>query len=119
MRVPLLCICSLSLALTLLSPGSLQAQNANQAADIAALRTQLEALRTEYQTRIQDLERQLQAIQTQLTAAPPAGAAAVAAPAGQSVTGGSVSNAKVFNPDIAVIGDFLGAAGHNSVNPTP
>jgi hypothetical protein len=25
----------------------------------------------------------------------------------------------VFNPDIAVIGDFLGAAGHNSVNPSP
>src|SRR3954451_15454903 len=33
--------------------------------------------------------------------------------------GSSVSNAKVFNPDIAVIGDFLGAAGTNDVNPTP
>src|SRR4051812_3102905 len=32
--------------------------------------------------------------------------------------GSSVSNAKVFNPDIAVIGDFLGAAGTNDVNPT-
>jgi len=107
------------LALTLLSPASLQAQNPNQAADIAALRAQLDALRTEYQARIQDLERQLQAIQTQLNAAPAAGAANVAAPAGQAVTGGSVSNAKVFNPDIAVIGDFLGAAGRNRVNPTP
>lgn len=26
---------------------------------------------------------------------------------------------KIFNPDIAVIGDFLGAAGENPVNPTP
>src|SRR6478672_3875182 len=33
--------------------------------------------------------------------------------------GSSVSNAKVFNPDIAVIGDFLGAAGTNDVHPTP
>src|SRR3954465_5969173 len=33
--------------------------------------------------------------------------------------GSSVSNAKVFNPDIAVIGDFLGAAGRNRVNPQP
>jgi hypothetical protein len=30
-----------------------------------------------------------------------------------------VSGAKVFNPDIAVIGDFLGAAGRNLVNPNP
>ena len=119
MRVPLLCICAFLLALTLLSPASLEAQNANQAADIAALRAQLEALRTEYQTRIQDLERQLQTIQTQLAAAPPAAGAALASTAGQGVTGGSVSNAKVFNPDIAVIGDFLGAAGRNTVNPTP
>jgi len=33
--------------------------------------------------------------------------------------GSSVNNSKVFNPDIAVIGDFLGAAGTNDVNPTP
>src|SRR5207249_4414346 len=36
-----------------------------------------------------------------------------------AVTGSTVSNAKVFNPDIAVIGDFLGAAGSNRVNPGP
>jgi hypothetical protein len=39
--------------------------------------------------------------------------------ASQAVTGGSVSNSKVFNPDIAVIGDFLGAFGSNRVNPDP
>lgn len=110
MKVPLFCILSFSLGLALVSPVSVQAQNASQAADIAALRAQLDAIRTEYQARIQGLETQLQAIQMQLTAAPPAG---------QSVTGGSVSNAKVFNPDIAVIGDFLGAAGRNTVNPAP
>ncbi|MCU1385045.1 MAG: hypothetical protein JWL71_3742 [Acidobacteria bacterium] len=42
-------------------------------------------------------------------------------PAGEPPTtlGSAVSNAKVFNPDIAVIGDFLGAAGTNKVNPVP
>jgi hypothetical protein len=30
-----------------------------------------------------------------------------------------LSNSKVFNPDIAVIGDFLGASGRNEVNPSP
>jgi len=33
--------------------------------------------------------------------------------------GGALTNAKVFNPDMAVIGDFLGAAGKNEVNPSP
>jgi len=119
MRVPLLCFCSISFVLAVLIPASLQAQNATPAADIASLRAQLDALRTEYQTRIQDLEKQLQAIQTQLAGAQAPAGAAVVAPAGQSVTGGSVSNAKVFNPDIAVIGDFLAAAGRNPVNPAP
>src|SRR5207245_11511633 len=33
--------------------------------------------------------------------------------------GAAVSGAKVFNPDMAVIGDFLGAAGRNQVNRNP
>ena len=35
------------------------------------------------------------------------------------VYGSSITGSKVFNPDIAVIGDFLGAAGRNTVNPDP
>jgi hypothetical protein len=35
------------------------------------------------------------------------------------VYGATVGNAKVFNPDMAVIGDFLGAAGRNTLNPSP
>jgi hypothetical protein len=58
-------------------------------------------------------------------AAPPAaevptGTAGAGGPTGTlPVYGSTVGGAKVFNPDIAVIGDFLGAAGHNSVNPQP
>ncbi len=117
MRASLLSVWSFSLALVLLSPISVSAQNPAQAADLAALRAQLDALRTEYQTRIQDLERQLQAIQAQLAAAP--AVAETPAPVSAAVTGSSVGNAKVFNPDISVIGNFIGAAGSNKVSPDP
>ena len=50
----------------------------------------------------------------------PPGAAGAGGPAGAlPVYGAGVAGSKVFNPDIAVIGDFLGAAGHNPVNPSP
>jgi hypothetical protein len=33
--------------------------------------------------------------------------------------GGATSNAKLLNPDISLIGDFIGTAGHNNVSPSP
>ena len=46
------------------------------------------------------------------TALVPAGAAGATGPAGSLPVYGNVSaGSKIFNPDIAVIGDFLGAAG--------
>ena len=47
---------------------------------------------------------------------PPAPATPPEAP---PTLGSAVSTSKVFNPDIAVIGDFLGAVGKNDVNPVP
>ena len=35
------------------------------------------------------------------------------------VYGGATSNAKLLNPDISMIGDFIGAVGRNRVNPFP
>jgi hypothetical protein len=35
------------------------------------------------------------------------------------VYGPAAASSKIFNPDIAVIGDFLGAAGSNRLNPAP
>jgi hypothetical protein len=32
--------------------------------------------------------------------------------------GGATSNAKLLNPDISLIGDFIGTAGHNNVSPS-
>src|SRR5206468_5831338 len=54
------------------------------------------------------------------TAQVPPGAEGAGGPTGAlPVYGGSVAGSKVFNPDIAVIGDFLGAAGRNPVQPDP
>ena len=33
--------------------------------------------------------------------------------------GGATSNAKLLNPDIGLIGDFIGTAGHNPASPSP
>ena len=81
---------------------------------------------------LENMVRELKAAQGQpaAAAAPPAAvpaqpaAAAQAAPAEveqppQVSTGGATSMAKALNPDISVIGDFLGAAGHNSIRGTP
>ena len=58
--------------------------------------------------------------------APPTPTASPASPAPASpqatqtqVFGGASSNAKLLNPDISLIGDFIGAAGHNTVSPSP
>ena len=50
----------------------------------------------------------------------PAGAAGVEGPQGAlPVYGNPAASSKIFNPDIAVIGNFLGAVGKNDVNPGP
>ena len=106
--------------LLLLAPAGLAAQATSEevAARLAALEERLRALEAELAA--------LKAGQ----AAPPAAAApvaSVAAPAGAPggpsgqlpVYGGQGALAKILNPDISVIGDFIGAAGKNSVNPFP
>src|SRR5207247_1761999 len=123
--------------ITLVSDGSAQTSTV---AEIDALRAGIDALKADYDQRLQALERQFAALQSQAqpapatqtpatTAAPPqtadvpAGAQGAGGPAGQlPVYGGATAGSKIFNPDIAVIGDFLGAAGaagSNNVNPDP
>ncbi len=124
----------------ILIPGASAAlAQAPTAADLNALRSQMDSLKADYEKRIQALESQLQALQSQLQTAPkPEAAVAAAAPEQQPaaqvppgaqgaggpggalpVYGGGSAASKVFNPDIAVIGDFLGAAGSNKMNPDP
>jgi hypothetical protein len=97
---------------------------AQQPSDAAAIRAEVTRLRQE----LDALETRLAAIEGGASAAPaPAPVAApsqAAVPEGAALpvygtVGGAVSGAKVFNPDMAVIGDFLGAGGSNKVAPSP
>jgi hypothetical protein len=114
---------------------------AAQAADAQQVQQQIDQLRQEFNQRISALEAQLAALQGGQPApapvpsppetgeaAPPAAPASATAevppgaglPAGALPVYGTASPAsKVFNPDIAVIGDFLGAAGRNTTDPQP
>jgi hypothetical protein len=100
--------------------------------EIDQLRKDFDALKQQYGDRLTALETKLASAEgttpppTAPAAAPQAAAAPIPpaampqdAPGTGQVLGASVSNAKVFNPDIAVIGDFLGAAGSNPVRPDP
>ena len=108
-------------ALLMTSPTLFAQGAAPQAADLAAIRAQIDSLRADYDKKIQDLQKQLddfQARQANLTPAPPA-AETPSPAAASSITGSSVSAGKGFNPDISVIGDFIGTTGSNQVNPSP
>ena len=110
-----------------------QAQEMREELD--KLRKEFESIRDAYGARLAALESKLTAIGA--PAGTPAQAAAApvpptvlveaqvptGAPAGPSgappVSGSSGAISKVFNPDMAVIGNFVGAAGKNTVNPLP
>jgi len=100
-------------------PGSVSPQGASadpQALlrEIARLRQELEDVRKTYGDRLTALEAQLTAVVASQTAAPAVPPApeppAPAAPPASS---------KVFNPDVAVIGNVMGTAGSNPVAPSP
>ena len=122
--------------IALMLPGGTRTASA-QDADVQALRQEIEALRA----RLASLEAKVAGAAPPATlggepAAEPAaqpspqgagqtvevppGAAGAGGPTGSLPLYGTASAAsKIFNPDIAVIGDFLGAAGRNTVNPSP
>jgi hypothetical protein len=98
-------------------PAPPQVENADPQAmlrEIARLRQEIEDLRNSYSARLAALETQVTALAALQAAAAPVPPqpepAAPAAPAASS---------KVFNPDIAVIGNAMGAAGRNAVAPSP
>ena len=105
--------------------------------ELNRLRAEFEAIRESYGARLSALEAKLGGGQTTGTAAaptpgaPPAPGAPPTAdvPAGAAGAGGPQSplpvygstsaSSKIFNPDIAVIGNFLTATGRNTVEPLP
>lgn len=95
-------------------------------AELAATRAELAAVREQYDQRLAALEQRL----AQLTAAAPAppaepSPAPAVPPSEPALTppapagGGAAAFAKIFNPDIAVIGNMLGAVGTNHVDDSP
>lgn len=100
--------------------------------EAAQLRHELEALRQEYGARMAAIESRIAALEAGrsaeaapapaapaptaapaplTTAAVPPGAATEGGPSSLPVYGGGAAASKVFNPDMAVIGDFIGAVG--------
>jgi hypothetical protein len=128
------------LALALPSPASA----GQDAAAAQALRGEIDQLKQDFNARLSALESRLAALEGSTprqagapdavtpsggAAAAPGGAPAAPVPAGAEGAGGATGTlpvygnvsaaSKVFNPDMAVIGNFLGAAGKNVVNPIP
>ncbi len=98
-----------------------------------ALRAEMEQLRKDFEARLAALEARLAsaagpppaaapgAVPPSVPAAEvPAGAEGAGGPSGTLPVYGNVSAAsKIFNPDIAVIGNFIGVGGRNDVRPEP
>jgi hypothetical protein len=110
--------------------------------ELDRLRQEFEAIRDSYGARLAALEAKLgtgpPAAVPAAGAAPAPGAPATAAPPPQTavdvpsgaagaggpqgalpVYGNAAASSKVFNPDMAVIGNFLGAIGENRIDPVP
>lgn len=114
------------LILGLVGPASAQTTDVEALRrEIEELRKALQAVQQQYGERLAALEARLNAAQgapaaTPQTAEVPAGAAGAGGPSGSLPIYGNVAAAsKIFNPDIAVVGNFLGTAGRNTVNPAP
>jgi hypothetical protein len=122
----------------ILVPAFASAQDSPQALrqEIDQLRRDFDALKQQYGDRLTALESKLAIAEgapaaaapaatqaapaAQPTAQVPPGAEGAGGPAGAlPVYGGGVASSKIFNPDVAVIGDFLGTAGRNRENPSP
>ena len=128
-------------AVLLAAPSAARAQA--QTADAQALRKEIEQLRQELQAIQKQYGDRLTALESKLGAtegaapavaaappgAPPAQAQSAQVPPGAEGAGGpsgalpvygaGAASSKIFNPDMAVIGNFLGAAGRNRINPSP
>lgn len=104
-RIPFLL--SLVLGLLFANPSFAQISEADR------LKAELEALRLEFSNRIAELEARLKAVEgAAATAAPATTPVETAPPAPPAQMGAApAGSSKIFNPDVAAIGDFIGAAG--------
>ena len=110
-------------------PAAAQVTPAATSAD--AVRAEIAQLRADFEARLAALEARLRAMAAepadapaaavlpQVTAEVPPGAAGASGPGGTlPVYGSATAASKIFNPDMAVVGNFLAAAGTNAVDPS-
>ena len=117
------------LCLAVLALGTADAAAQTGTAAAQAIREEIGQLKQEFEARLAALEARLGALDTgrapaqhPLPPAPdvPPGAAGAGGPTGTlPVYGNAGAASKIFNPDIAVIGNVMGAAGTNEIAPTP
>jgi hypothetical protein len=110
-------------------PAPAQASSASQATDQKIKDLEERVIALEGQLRMLESKQQAAATPAATTApATPSPTSQAAAPEQAQVTaengqvpvyGGATGQAKALNPDISLIGDFLGAVGHNTVRPVP
>src|SRR5882762_7442629 len=97
---------------------ALEAQVRSLAGEVALLRSELQELR---ETKSPEPSSGPQVLLASAHPEPgmlPSSPAPTAAQVAQTQTfGGASGNAKLLNPDISLIGDFIGTAGHNNVSP--
>ncbi len=120
---------SIAATCTLLAASPVFAQDNTQTIQqqIDALRREFEQMKQQYDLRLAALEAKIGGAapapatpSAAATAQVPSGAEGAGGPSGAlPVYGAATAGSKVFNPDMAVIGDFLGAAGSNPVHPDP
>ena len=99
--------------------------------EVDRLRKEFEAIRDSYGARLAALEAKLAGTATPpgVAQTPPTAPATADVPSGAASAGGTqgalpvygnaTAASKIFNPDIAVIGNFLAAAGRNTIDPAP
>ncbi len=111
--IPSVCLAAVAAGLLLLPRLAI----AQSQPDANRLQQQIDQLKKEFGERIAALEAKL--AEAQASAAPPAPTPAVPAGPDTATSAAPLANAKVFNPDISVIGNFLGIAGKNDHSDQP
>jgi hypothetical protein len=128
-------VAGLALAVPAAAWSSGSTTDLDEATPLATLRAEIDSLRRDYEARLAALEARIAELEAQQGAAaapstgPPPPAAEAEVPAGASGAGGpsgalpvygtTMATSKIFNPDVAVIGNFLGATGRNSMSEQP
>jgi hypothetical protein len=102
-------------ALLLLILASAPSVTLAQSDAVAELRAELATLRAEYEGRIAELEARLAELESERAAPTPA----PAVPAPPRPAAAAARTQTYFNPEISVIGNFVGVAGSNDVAPSP